>query len=752
MKNPLAICSLLFVVGVFTGITLNISNMILAMIFVVSLIATRLMLSRKDKEVLIYCLIIVIVFGLGILRGHYAKQSGVAKIYEFFGEQADIYGEVVAISNGSRKSIDVKTYNISIDGISKKVDTRLRVFLLDDYKYNIRDVVKISGKIDKFEEMRFWGDMSERYYYAEKGIVGKIYADRSHVAVVGNNPVNLDIIRFCHLAREGISNRIDSLLPNQNGALLKGLLIGNNEDIDRANKINMQISGISHITAVSGLHVVIYLMIFNMFVFRLSKNRAFITFILIFAVLFYITLIGGQPSVLRAGLMSVFSLLIINLRLRNDSLLSLIFVTFLLVLFNPFLTYSVGFLLSFFATLAIILFSDKLGGEIISIPFAVFLVISPLIAYYFNMITFASLITNIIISPVIIIVTVLGYFMCVMPFLAPIVNSLAGFVLWIADCFSKISFLTLPVASPSIYVLICYGIAVYILYQLTIDFANIKRKAFFTWCMVLVFFITFTFICSYYKNQNTYFNFISIGEANSLHIKTNKGHNILIDCGLSNNDVATYIAKKGILKIDALFITSYRSEHIGGFLNLLENCQTDNIFLPKPNDKYDKEEYNKIASAAVLLNKQCEFYEDGSFEFDGVLLDVLFYDRLAQKNTNRSAVIKITNNNKSFLLSGDIDSEYEKIIINKLGKDKLKSDVWLMSNHGNDTSNSKEFVSSVNAKYGVISTDGALANGFTNYFSGNNLFKTNITGTVTFELNKKGIVSVNTIREAWEEY
>lgn len=163
-------------------------------------------------------------------------------------------------------------------------------------------------------------------------------------------------LRWAKILSHNITLKIRALLPGDEGALLAALLSGErdgfSDDFDRA----LTISGTRHITAVSGLHVTILAGILT----SLFGKKAGLLVSVPAAVL-YAAIVGFSPSVVRATVLLIFWAVSFWFRLEKDSLTAFGTALLLLLMWNPFSCLSAGLLLSFAATLGLILLSPPLN-------------------------------------------------------------------------------------------------------------------------------------------------------------------------------------------------------------------------------------------------------------------------------------------------------------------------------------------------------------------------------------------------------
>ncbi len=162
---------------------------------------------------------------------------------------------------------------------------------------------------------------------------------------------------------DAIARQIDTLASGDEGALLKALLCGDKTGMSRDFRSALNISGLAHIAAVSGMH----LSVLAGFVIALL-GRKWGSIAAIPLIVLYAGVTGASPSVLRAGIMALTATAGFLTRREADSLTSLFFALLILTVVNPCALLSPSLLLSFSATLGILLLSPMLLRAIPPVP------------------------------------------------------------------------------------------------------------------------------------------------------------------------------------------------------------------------------------------------------------------------------------------------------------------------------------------------------------------------------------------------
>ncbi len=324
--------------------------------------------------------------------------------------------------------------------------------LLKDFQYG--DHINTEGKYFEPQEPSNPKEFDYEKYLRRQEIVAQAFVNTSDINLLKQTTPNV-LLRWAYTLRSKAIFVIDKNIPieRENG-ILKALLIGVKDHLDNEIKLAYSSAGAMHVLAVSGLHVgIIYMVIGLIFGFLKHIGNwgnflfAIISLILIW---FYALVTGLSPSVLRASTM--FSLILVSEAVNRDANIynSLGLAAFILLLFNPYLIYSVGFQLSFAAVFGIVYLQPKLYHlihpkyilfdkiwSITSVSLAAQLATSPLSVYYFHQFPTYFLISNIIVIPTSFIMLIGGLFMVLVdsniPALGMLIGSLLQKTLWIMN-------------------------------------------------------------------------------------------------------------------------------------------------------------------------------------------------------------------------------------------------------------------------------------------------------------------------------
>ncbi len=224
--------------------------------------------------------------------------------------------------------------------------------------------------------------------------------------------------------------KYSSLLDDpQSLAIVSALTLGYKDQLDEEIRDKFSGAGISHIMAVSGLHVgIIMLIISGLLKILRLRSRHLNLLLIIFSVWTFALISGLSPSVTRASLMFTFVFAGKYIGRHVKPLNSLFASAFILLVANPFILFSVSFQLSYSAVLAILIFFNKINGlinfsglllrklwSLISLTLLAQAGTLPFVLYYFRSVPILSVFTNILAIPLAFMIIITGLLLLTVP-------------------------------------------------------------------------------------------------------------------------------------------------------------------------------------------------------------------------------------------------------------------------------------------------------------------------------------------------
>lgn len=556
-------------------------------------------------------------------------------------ENVNVIAKVV--NNGITKEYKT-TYKIKVEKINGDDKYKSTYLYLDiNSKININlkfgDYISLEGIYMQPSKASNYKGFDYAKYLRTQKVYGTINLKKVEILKENSNSLLFTVANNISLKIKEITLKN---LKNENANLLLGILFGYKDGITEEMQQNFSESNISHILAVSGQQFT-YIIVIISNIFEKSQGKQKSKFITIFFIIIYMFLTDFSPSVIRAGIMGIISLIAKLTYNKNDIWTSMAISILCTLIYNPFLVNSAGVLLSYGGTIGIIIFQKtvthffqniKAKSKIykrkatksivkiinyiqnsLSINFAVQLTIAPIIARMFNTISISFFITNflvnLIMSPIIIlgILFIISNYFFPKVFVSNIIKFFLESVLDILISISKLGkilpFSKIYIIAPKIWQILIYYLMIFILSKMyliiqkkkqsafekrLINFKNLikhlirkKRKKILLVIICLI--IILSAIKIFPKDLKIYF--IDVGQGDSTLIITPTGKTILIDGGgsesydVGKNVLLPYLLARGITKIDNILISHFDSDHVLGIFTILEEIKVDKVIISK---------------------------------------------------------------------------------------------------------------------------------------------------------------------------
>ena len=583
------------------------------------------------------------------------------------------------------------------------------LILVDIESYNdvcVGNYVEIRGFVKHFQTAKNEGNFNEELYYYSLGFTKKIEAQK--VYIIDNKK---DVMReIVGKFRSKYISSVNSIWGEVRSGIINALTVGYKDDLEEDIKDRYKLLGISHVLAISGLH----LSIIGMGIFKLLRRRfnywisgiCGIIVILIFGVM-----IGDSPSIYRATIMFVMHIIAIVIGRTYDMISATSLAAVMLMADCPYVIYNTGFVLSFGAIIAICIVSTVI--EITNI-FAVTGVIQiftlPVTMMLFYEIPLYSVLINIIVIPTVGVLVVSGLLSGIVGMysfgLGVFVSGIGRLILWFYDALydivSSLPFNNLVTGKAKVWLMIVY----YLLVLALVFFVYIKKKSICLW-----FSVVFVFLLLFFNVDSTfYFCAIDVGQGDCLIVHNKDDSVYMIDAGSSDvSGVYEYRIKsalkaKGIDRIDGFIVTHLDGDHMNAVTKMLEEGLIDNLYLPNISTKGDT--YVELEEVAKKAGTKVNYLSAGMLLEDGDMRMRCLYpfvDSVSEDINELSVVLKIEYGDYSVLCTGDLGIDGERELIDRYPIDMLDCDVLKVGHHGSKYSSCTEFLRIVSPEVAVIS-------------------------------------------------
>lgn len=603
-------------------------------------------------------------------------------------------------------------------------------FKNDEYKFfkekvNIGSSVIVKGKLVSPKNNTVPYLFNYKKYLYNKRVYYTLKIDSIKILNENSNP----FIKLKNRVIKHVNSYKDS-------TYLYAFILGKTELISDKVLTSYRENGISHLFALSGLHVSIFSSIL-LFILKKLRFKEILNYVIIFIFLLLFSFITGfSPSILRATLL--FFLLGINkvfyLNIRTLDILYLVFI--ILVIINPFIIYNLSFILSFTAAFFLIFSSDLLKGKnyfvsLFKVSLLSYFASLPLSIYYFGYTNLLGVILNLVFVPLVsFVVFPLTLLTFIISKFYSILNITTNLLESLSLLFNKFKII---IYFPRINL-----IFVFIYLSILMLYIKFKKKI----CLYLIIVLLIFFKIRPYMDNNTYIYYIDVGQGDSILVVTpHLNKTILIDTGgivsfnknyksnIVKNKTIPFFRRIGINKVDYLFLTHGDYDHAGEANELLSNFCVKKVFINKGNiNNIEK----KINNKEVLTLK--------NFVIDNIKVNSLNNNVFNNENDD-STVLLFNIYDYKFLFMGDASIKTEEYLLNNYILPNV--DILKVGHHGSYTSTSTDFINVIKPKYSVISV------GENNMYKHPNksvldildntkLFRTDVDGTIEVKISKKG--------------
>ena len=334
---------------------------------------------------------------------------------------------------------EVYRMNLSLE------DGRIKVLKINN-KYPLKNIY---GKLGYKENGKYEG------YFLVKSI--KEYENIYFVELEDVKSTKIED-NFLEKYLQTLFNRTEEDYSYGTKNINRAILLGDNTRIKKDLKDKIRYIGLSHIFAMSGLHIGLVIAIFYFIFKKTIKNKKVIEILLLISITLYYLSVKESPSFTRAYIMAVVYLLG-KLFYEKIDLGKTLFVSAIIsVLMNPIVIFSVSFQLSYGAMIAIIYIfpyirkvnykkSKILDYILFTSTIQIFLI--PITVYYFNSVQVLSLISNLILLPLASFYIIINYIALFLEnfylsfLLKPVIEILYKILIYFIDFFTELPYLSI---------------------------------------------------------------------------------------------------------------------------------------------------------------------------------------------------------------------------------------------------------------------------------------------------------------------
>ncbi|MFD2531102.1 DNA internalization-related competence protein ComEC/Rec2 [Gracilimonas halophila] len=678
-------------------------------------------------------LLMILVFGA--FRMAVDSKHGTSKTIQLMQlsgwEEVEVTGNIHAMSATSTGKVrwDLSVTETQLGGIVSAQEYKARI-LADEVSAQptLGDQVEISGTIIPISGKRNPHEFDYKAYLRSQGISVQVKAEGLH-GVVPNKNI-LEWVWWREKALDLVENNFNS----ETAAIAKALLVGYKQDLDSDSKLAFARAGLSHIMAVSGLHVGFIVAPFWIIIPYFWTKRYGIMIgliILIMLLVCYAGITGFSPSVMRASVMAGFLSFGKLFHRVNDSINLTAAAAIVLLVIDPSQLFEIGFQLSFAAVLIILLILPVIQNTlpywvrvrwygkplmVIIVSLVVQFGLYPLQAHYFGEISLVSPVANALFVPLLGLIVPLSLIALFITLVIPI----AGFIInypsllfleWMNAFVTTAAnwewaWTTASVESDLFFLFWLFLVC-------TISAWNIPALKWKLAIGVIASLCVITSLDVIEKLQPAKLRviFFDVGQGDATLIQTPSGKNVLVDAGVwspsynsGRSIILPHLQASGIEKLDAVFLSHPHADHIGGIIDLLEGIPIDVIY----NSGYEYDSNLYATYLKIAREKSVPVLPLQSGDTLGIDPSVLFLvmgpegQKFTSDPNEHSLILNVIYGKSEFLFVGDAGIHQEERLV-KMYDDLLDTDLLKVGHHGSRTSSGDVFLDHVSPEKAIIS-------------------------------------------------
>ncbi len=479
---------------------------------------------------------------------------------------------------------------------------QMLVYTEEIQEYPVGTDLSLSGTIYPIEEPTNPGQFNSRLYYGAKGISYTLYAKRSKALALHPAPVREGLLSLS--SRFG--DVYKQVLNEKDSGLIQAMILGHKEDLDTEVKELYQRNGISHVLAISGLHLSLVGMGFYRLLRKITGSYIWSGIPSIVFLLSYAWMTGSSISAVRAAIMCSMAILADLIGRTYDMLTAIGLSALTLMVINPLNARQSAFLLSFGAVLAIALFSPiwklykKKTGQIrqaLSVSISVLMITFPILLCTFYEYPLYSTLLNLLVIPLMSLLMICGI-LCGLSGLVcvPLARALAvpcrmilEFYEWTGRKCLAFPGALLTIGNPSVWKLMLYYMVLTV--GLILLYREKRRKKYWRkqekfrphryilYMSLCPLFLCLCLLCVRVRYGLEIY-MLDVGQGDSLFFRTPEGITCLYDSGSSNVKqvgafrLLPFLKWSGVGRLDYLFISHMDQDHINGVKELVEDSRS----------------------------------------------------------------------------------------------------------------------------------------------------------------------------------
>lgn len=604
-----------------------------------------------------------------------------------YGKEESIYREAETNFHMKIKDFELTEEKLSLTlnkkeplvGLYYLKSQREYLGLKEKLKYGVE--VELEGTLKKPNNNTIPNTFNYKEYLNSKGIYYTLTINELKIA---NSQTNI-IDKIKNLIYKRIST-------HDKTGYIKAFILGDKNNIDEESYHNYQKIGVTHLFALSGMHIGLLSSIILKLLKPLSIKKKY--FLVDTILIIYGYICNFPSSIKRCIVFFIINSVNKIFDFKLTSIKVFLYTICFLILTNHKIIYDIGFRYSACTVFGILISSNFIKDQnkflsSIKLSLVAFLFSLPISLSSFYEVNLLSIIYNLIFIPFI---SLIVYPLSLLTFIFPVFSSILEILIKVLEqssaVLSKITVFNIYAKLSLIEIIIFYILLFLLFYK---GF----KKLFILVPSILV----CNIVAPYFDNQ-AYLYFFDVGQGDSaLIISPYRKDIIMIDTGgivsynsknnyMVSDNVITFLKSKGIKKIDLLILSHGDADHA----KEVENIHKE---IPIKNLKINEGEKSCYESAALKLIKE------NNYTPRNIELNYLNYKDYKDENGN-SLLVLLKIYNTKIISFGDAPKEVEEDIIKKYNLKDI--DIAKISHHGSNTSSSYTYLKEINPEIAIISS------------------------------------------------
>ena len=678
-------------------------------IFILLFVIIRSCIMLYKRQPGIYeCVVLLFFLLLGVFSGWRLPEAPAQQLLPAFGKQAEVVGRVDVLSvkqYAYGTSLIINCQQLKINAQDIPYTGKLRVFTGSSLQHN-SGVVYCRGELLPLQALRNPGGFDAERWNRLHGLGGRLH--KAQVTFISSEPALSDKLAVWNLKlRQQIA-----AAGGKQAAVLSGMLLGGSDGLDESTRKAFSDNGLAHLLSVSGSHLVL---LTGFLLLLLQKLKRGLRLGLIgSALLLYAGICGWQAPVIRALIMSLI-LLYGGSGAAKGHILCMAAVVMLI--FKPLWLLDAGFQLSFSAAAGLIWLFPVLRARLsswlplwlaegVAVTLAAQLLAVPLLVSYFHQLSLISLLSNIVLVPVLefaLLLTAAGLLVSQLCGAGAVFLKAAGFLvqqlLLQAKLLASIPGSTAVIGSLPFWCGIVYYFLLFILLDLPcVQFLQNKERRVLIVTLLLA--LGGGLLWNRWAKQPFTAYFLDVGQGDCAVLFTPQGKTVVIDTGgLKDYDtgsrvIAPFLRSAGKSKIDMLLLSHGDFDHVGGAVSLAENMAVQKVLVPKSiNENLMRQLTEVNSSCQIIYPAAQQLYCVDNY----VNLRILSAESSLSVNDG-SLVAAVESGKHKLLFTGDISQRQEEKLLLSGPYEVLK-----VAHHGSKNSSSLEFLQHVQPSLALVS-------------------------------------------------